>query len=102
MTSHCRVTGHFETIAPNDPKMTLNTTRSKVRIYVLLMSQSPTFDPIRSTTHRFRDTKLSIIGNAPNDPLNGKRNPYTPITTEAQNVCLLSTMTSRFRDIEGC
>ena len=33
MAAHFRVTGHFEisTSAPNDPKMTLNTKRSKIR-----------------------------------------------------------------------
>ncbi len=30
-----RDTGHFETSAPNDPKMTLNYTRSNVPMYVL-------------------------------------------------------------------
>ena len=47
MTSRFRVAGHFETCAPNNPKMTLNTTRSKIHtIYVLLKSQSPKFHPI--------------------------------------------------------
>ena len=46
--SHFGVTCHFETSAPNKPKMTLNTKRSKVshilmRIYLTL---SPNFHPV--------------------------------------------------------
>ncbi len=43
-TSRFGVTGHFETRAPNNLQMTLNTTRSEVQkytTYVLLVSQSP-------------------------------------------------------------
>ncbi len=43
--SHFRFTGHFETSAPNDPKMTFNTMRSKVVkvLYGLLLLPRPKF-----------------------------------------------------------
>ncbi len=47
MTNPCRDTGHFETSAPNDPKLTLSTSRSYVPyIYMLLGSMSPKFHSI--------------------------------------------------------
>ncbi len=46
MTSCFRVICHFETSAPNDPKLTLNPTRPNYPIYVLLVSTSPKFHSI--------------------------------------------------------
>ncbi len=54
-TNRFRDTGNFETSALNDPKITLNPTRSKVAIYVLLMTQSPNFYPTFLYDLRFRD-----------------------------------------------
>ncbi len=51
-TGHLGGTGQFEKSAPNNPKMTLNTARSKERIYVLLMSPS----------HRFHSVSLRVTG----------------------------------------
>ncbi len=58
-TSRFGVTGHSETNAPNDPKLTFNTKRSKVHVphicityYVLV----PNVTPFRSRSSRFRFT----------------------------------------------
>ena len=45
-TSCFRDTGHFETSAPNDSKMNLNTTRLMYLIYVLPVSMGPKFYPV--------------------------------------------------------
>ncbi len=62
MTSRFGVTGHFETRAPNDLKMTLSTTRSKVHhICVNSVPWVPNFGPFCSTTSGFHDIALFII-----------------------------------------
>ncbi len=60
---HLLVTGHFET----DPKMTLNTIRSNIPIYVLLIPLGRNIHPVFLYYGRFRDRRLSKIGNAPNN-----------------------------------
>ncbi len=43
MTNRFNAAGHFEASAPNDHRMTLNTTMSKYTIYVLLVSVGTKF-----------------------------------------------------------
>ncbi len=51
------VTGHFETSAPNDPKMNLNTKRSKVpHIHGTNYPWVPDFTPFRCTASCFQVT----------------------------------------------
>ncbi len=64
---HFRVTGHFDTSAPNDPPLRLNTERSKVPICIWQLSQSPKFQSVSLYSHSF-----GVAGHfetrAPNNP----------------------------------
>ena len=51
-------TGHVETCSPNDLKMTLNTTRSKVQHICVTSVPSPKFWSVCSTTSGFHDIAL--------------------------------------------
>ena len=53
-------TGHFETNALNDPKITLNTTRSKI-LHVLLVSLSHKFHSVLLYDPSFQDIAHFII-----------------------------------------
>ncbi len=50
------VTGHFETSAPKDPKMILNTKTSKVPHMPIYIGELPNFNPFCSMASRFRVT----------------------------------------------
>ncbi len=65
MTSHFRDTGHFETSAPNDPKVTLNPTRSNYPIYVTSVHDSQ----ILAETSAPNDPKLTLKPTMSNHPI---------------------------------
>ncbi len=70
--SRCSITGHFETSAPNDPKMSLSTKRSKVPIYVLQLNRSPHF-----TRFCFMASHFSVTGNFETSALNDPKWNWT-------------------------
>ncbi len=59
-------TGHFETAAPNDRKMILNTKGSRVPNIHVITSRVPTFTPVHSTAGHSRVTGY-FEKSAPND-----------------------------------
>ncbi len=70
MASHFQDTrlSNIRKAALNDPRKALSTVEHT--LYTLnTHPQGPNFTLFRSTTSRFRDTMLSKIGNAPNDPI---------------------------------
>ncbi len=66
-TRCCWVTCHFEKSAPNDPKMTLNPTRSNVPNTCVTSIREAKISLFRSTTSRFRVTD-HFETSAQNDP----------------------------------
>ena len=77
ITSRVGVTGHFETDAPNDSKLTLSTKRSKCTTYTFYKSpRVPGFTRFYSTASHFEVTG-HFEKSAPNDP-------KEPLTLKAQ------------------
>ena len=83
----------------------------KIILYILNIDpRGPNFTPFRSTTSRFRDTSLSKIENAPNDPkwpqsLNCQKYPvytqYPPPRVKFHSVSLYDEPFSRYKAVEN-
>ncbi len=99
-----RVTGHFETSAPNDSKITLNTERSKVTHIHAKSTRVPNFTPFCSTISCFRLT-AHFETTAPNDPkwhwtLKGQTHPHACYNyLRIPNFTAFRSMTGDFQDI---
>ncbi len=67
-TRRFRVTSHFDTSAPNEPKWPWTPQGQRYTTYVLLVFPSPKFHPVCSATIRFQDTAHFIIPHWPPPP----------------------------------
>ncbi len=89
-TSCFGVRGHVETSAPNDPKMTLNTTRSRIS-HSGTSVQVSNFSPCCSMASHFRFVgQLSEIS-----ALNGPKMTLCTIMSKAYHMCVTSVPESQ-------
>ncbi len=94
--SHFRVSGHFETSALNDPKMTLNTERSQLlHIHVTTTPASQNFTPFNSTASCFR-----VTGHFQTSALNDSKKWHWTLTRQRYPIYMLQLPpNSRFQSV---
>ncbi len=99
-TTRLQVTGHFETSAPNDTKMTLNLTRSKVP--KICVSMSPKFHPVPLYDQQF--SRYMIFWDKSTERPTMALESYKATRTScvllvlSPNFIPLCSMTNHFRD----
>ncbi len=97
------LTGHFETSASNDPKMTLNTTRSKIPIYMChwcsrISAFISLYDQSVSRCKLVNNWKCIKWSQNDLEHFMVKSTPYTLKYQRGPNLCLFCSTVRRFRD----
>ena len=82
--------GHFETSAPDDPKMTLNTTRPMVAHTCYYCPWIPNFSPFHSKTSHFR-----VTGDFQTSVLNDPKMALKPTRSKVPHMCVTNVPKSQ-------